>query len=123
MADAPSGKTEFWRGRLRSLGHAWRGIGTLIRTQTNARIHLAATVIVVVLGFLKSVTAGEWTALALAIGLVWVAEGLNTAVELLADRITTERDERIGRAKDIAAGAVLVSSIAAAIVGLVVFLR
>ena len=122
MADAPSGKTGFWRGLLRSFDNAWRGVVALIRTQRNARIHLAATVGVIVLGLVKGVGKGDWIALSLAIGLVWLAEGMNTAIELLADRVSPEHDERIGRLKDIAAGAVLLAAIAAATVGLIVFL-
>lgn len=53
----------------------------------------------------------------LAIALVWITEALNTAIEQLGDAITTEREPRIGFAKDIAAGAVLVSAIAAAAIG------
>lgn len=122
MADAPSGKTGFRRGLVRSFGNAWRGVVTLIRSQRNARIHLAATAGVIGLGLVKNVGKGDWIALSLAIGLVWLAEGMNTAVELLADRVSPLHDERIRRLKDIAAGAVLLAAIAAATVGLIVFL-
>jgi len=64
----------------------------------------------------------EWCILALACGVVLAAEALNTAVEKLADRITTEKDEDIRLAKDVAAAAVLVTAIAAAAVGLLIFL-
>jgi diacylglycerol kinase len=117
----PPERQSFGRARLASFRYAWRGIVALIRTQGNARIHLAATVGVVAAGWALGVSRGEWALLALAAGLVWVAEAVNTAVEILADRVTTERDERIGRAKDLAAGAVLLAAIAAAIVGGVVF--
>ncbi len=118
----PPERPSFWRARLASFRYAWRGIVFLVRSQGNARLHLAATVAVMVLGLLLRVSRGEWCLLALATGLVWAAEGVNTAVELLADRITTERDERIGRAKDIAAGAVLLAAVAAAVVAAFVFL-
>lgn len=91
-------------------------------TQGNARVHLAATVAVVAGGWFFKVSAGEWIALVLAMTAVWVAEGLNTAIEALADRITKEPDPHIGRAKDLAAGAVLIAAVAAAVVGGLVFL-
>jgi diacylglycerol kinase (ATP) len=117
MENAPG----FWRARLRSFRNAWRGIVCLVRGQVNARVHLAATVVVIALGVAFEVSRGEWCALALAMGLVWTAEGMNSALEALADRITTERDERIRRAKDLAAGAVLLAAISAAAVGACIF--
>jgi diacylglycerol kinase (ATP) len=119
---APDAGEGFWRARLRGFVYAWRGIVVLVRTQGNARIHLVATAAVGVAGLIFRVSAGEWAILALAAGLVWAAEALNTAIEVLADRVTTERDERIGRAKDLAAGGVLFAAIAAAIAGVCIFL-
>ena len=89
----------------------------LVRTQANARIHLLATGLVIAAGFAFHVTRGEWTALAFAIGIVWTAEAVNTALEGLADRISREHDEAIRRAKDVAAGAVLLAAITAAVIG------
>lgn len=117
----PDRRPGFVAARLRSFGYAWRGIVWLVLTQGNALVHLAATVGVVGAGIYWKVTAGEWLALVLAMSTVWLAEGLNTAVEALADRISTEKDPLIGRAKDVAAGAVLIAAIAAAIVGGIVF--
>jgi len=109
------------RERAASFRHAIRGIGLLIRTQPNAWIHLAATLAVVLVGKLLHVSRGEWLALVLAIGLVWTAEALNTAIEFLADEVSLERRERLGLAKDTGAGGVLLASITAAIIGLIVF--
>jgi diacylglycerol kinase (ATP) len=117
----PPERRSFGRARLASFVYAWRGIVLLIRTQGNARIHLAATIAMIAAGCALDVGRGEWCLLALAAGLVWVTEAVNTALEVLGNRITTERDEQIGRAKDLAAGAVLLSSIAAAVVGGIVF--
>jgi diacylglycerol kinase (ATP) len=119
---APPEPRSFWKGRLHSFRYAWRGIVALVRTQPNARIHLAASVAVLAAGFVLGISGGEWGLLALAMGLVWSAEAMNTAIEVLADRVTTEQDERIGRAKDLAAGAVLLASVAAAVIGGIVFL-
>jgi diacylglycerol kinase (ATP) len=101
--------------------YAWRGLVTLVKTQWNARVHLAATIVVCASGLSFRITAGEWCAIFLAIGLVWVAEALNTAVETLGDRITQEADESIGRAKDLAAGAVLFAALVAVVIGAIVF--
>ena len=110
------------RDRAASFRHAIRGILLIIRTQPNAWIHLVATIAVVIAGKLLNVSRGEWLALVFAIGLVWTAEALNTALEYLADEISLERRERLGLAKDAGAAAVLLASIAAAIVGLIVFI-
>ena len=116
----PEPHTGFWRGRGRSFACALRGIAMLLRTQMNARIHLLATAVVIAAGFTFRISRGEWVPLAFAIGIVWIAEAVNTAIEALADRICRERDEAIGRAKDIAAGAVLLAAITAAVIGLLV---
>ncbi len=109
------------RERVRSFRHALRGIALVVRTQPNAWIHLIATLAVVITAKLLNVSRAEWLALILAIGLVWTAEALNTAVEFLADEVSQEHRDRIGHAKDAGAAAVLLASLAAAIVGLIVF--
>ena len=93
----------------------------MVASQHNARIHAVATAVVVALGVALGVSAGEWMALVLSIGAVWCAEAFNTALEELGDAITREHDTEIGRAKDLAAGAVLLASCAALVVGLLVF--
>src|SRR5690242_10343385 len=105
----PGADSGFLRARLSSIRCAVRGIATLVRTQHNARIHLAATALVIVAGFVLRVSAGEWALLAFAIGIVWTAEAANTAIEALANRITTDPDPQIRRAKDIGAGSVLLA--------------
>jgi diacylglycerol kinase (ATP) len=98
-----------------------RGIGTLLRTQTNARIHLAATVVVIGAGFGLEISRMEWALVVAAIGLVWTAEGLNTAIEAAVDLVSPEQHPLAGRAKDVAAGAVLLAALAAAVIGVLVF--
>lgn len=110
----------FWRARGKSFACAGRGIALLLRTQVNARIHLLATVLVIAAGFAFRIGRSEWCVLAAAIGLVWIAEAANTAIEFLADRITREHDEAIRRAKDVAAGGVLLAALTAAIIGIVI---
>ena len=113
----PRAKPGFLHARLKSFADAGRGIVLLVRTQPNARIHLLATVLVIAAGIGFRIPSGEWCLLALAMAMVWAAEGANAAIEHLADRISREHDDLIGRAKDIAAGAVLLAAIAAAAVG------
>ena len=103
-----------------SFACAGRGIILMLRTQSNARIHLLATVLVIAAGFAFHITRGEWCLLTLAIGIVWAAEAANTALELLSDRITLDHDKPIGRAKDIAAGGVLLAAITAAVIGILI---
>ena len=107
--------------RWKAFVHAWRGLVTLVKTQWNARVHLAATVVICAFGFWFRISAGEWCAVVLAIGLVSVAEAMNTAIETLGDRITQEPDDWIGRAKDLAAGAVLFAALVAVVIGTFVF--
>jgi diacylglycerol kinase (ATP) len=116
----PEPQPGFWRARGKSFACAFRGIALLLHAQANARIHLVATVLVIAAGFAFHVSRGEWLSLAFAIGIVWIAEAANTAIEVLADRITPDRDEQIGRAKDLAAGAVLLAAITAGVVGVIV---
>ena len=110
----------FWRARGKSFACAGRGIVLIVRTQVNARIHLLATVLVIAAGFALRIARSEWCMLAAAIGMVWIAEAANTAIEFLADRIAREHDEAIRRAKDVAAGSVLLAAITAAIIGIVI---
>ncbi len=111
------------RGRLlRSFACAFRGVGMMLATQANARIHALATLLVLGLGVLVRLERWEWCAVIFAIGLVWTVEGLNTAIETLIDLISPGANPLAGRAKDIAAGAVLCSAIGAAVIGAIVFL-
>ena len=107
---------------MRSFGYAIRGLRTMLALQANARIHALATIVVVALGFLLGLNSWEWCAVVGAIGLVWTAEGMNTAIEALTDLVSPGEHPLAGRAKDIAAGAVLCAAVAAAVIGLIVFL-
>lgn len=109
------------RRRLRSFAHAGRGLRTLVATQANARIHAAATVLVVAAALWLQVDADDWCWLVAAITAVWAAEAFNTALEFLADEVSLERRERLGRAKDLAAAAVLCAAIGAVVIGALVF--
>jgi diacylglycerol kinase (ATP) len=106
--------------RWASLGHAVRGLQVLLR-QPNARIHTLAACVVVALAYGLQVSASEWLALVLAIGLVMGAEALNTALEFAVDLAQPEWHALARDAKDVAAAGVLICSLAALVVGLVVF--
>jgi len=113
--------TRFVPGRIASFRFALRGIRLLLRTQTNARIHAAATLLVVTLGCWQGVTAAQWGLLAVAITLVWLAETLNTAIERLTDLVSPEFRPLAGEVKDLAAAAVLLSALGAVAVACAVF--
>ena len=108
-------------GRLRSFGHAFRGLKILVQTQQNARIHAAATILVIAAGALLRISSTEWALIAIAILCVWAAEALNTAIEFVVDLVSPDRHALAAKAKDVAAGAVLVAAIGAAVVGAIVF--
>lgn len=107
--------------RLRSFGYAFKGIRTLF-SQPNACIHAAVMVIVLLCGWFFHIAVWEWCAVILCIGGVLMAEALNTALEALCDKVSPGFDPLIGRAKDVAAGAVLLFVFAAVAVGLIIFL-
>ncbi|MFC2173749.1 diacylglycerol kinase family protein [Acidobacteriota bacterium] len=107
-----------YSGRIRSVWYALRGIALMVRTQHNAWIHALATVLVTGLGIFLRLSSSEWCWLVLAIIAVWTAEALNTALELLADVASPEFHPLVKQAKDVAAGAVLISSIGSILIGL-----
>ena len=110
------------RSRLKSFSHAIAGIRQFVWQEHNARIHLVATVAVIIVAWYLRVTRTEAAILAAVTGLVWVAEILNTCVEKLANLITRERHPEIKIIKDLAAGAVLVAAAIAVITGLLIFI-
>ena len=115
-------KGNYIQGRIASFGYAFQGIKTLVRSQANARIHLLASVLVLGLGLLLNLSTGEWAILALAMGGVWAAEALNTAIEFLTDLVSPDPHPLAGKAKDVAAAGVLLMAIAAAAAGLLIFI-
>ena len=102
--------------------HATRGVLFLIKSERNPAIYLVITGIVALAAAHYHLDRIEWCLLLFAMVLVWTAEALNTALELLADEVSEERRERLGRAKDVAAGGVLVAAIISAVIGIIIFL-
>lgn len=99
-----------------SFGFALRGIWLVARAERNFQVHLAASVLVVGLATWLHCTATEWAILVLTMGMVLVAEALNTAIETVVDLVSPEFNTLAGHAKDIAAGAVLLAAVMAVVV-------
>ncbi|MFZ0616478.1 MAG: diacylglycerol kinase family protein [Chthoniobacterales bacterium] len=113
--------TSYLSKRLKSFGYAFQGIRTLVTTQPHARLHLLATIVVVTAGIRVGLRRWEWVAIMLCIGMVWMAEALNTALEFLADEVSLEQRERIGKAKDVAAAGVLIVAMISVVIAALVF--
>jgi undecaprenol kinase len=109
-------------GFLRSFSFAGQGVWHVVRTQRNMRVHLLAGLAAVVAGLILRIGAADWACVLTVIGLVLTAETLNTVVEALVDLSTDEFHPLAKAAKDMAAGAVLLSSAAAVGVAIAVFL-
>jgi len=107
--------------QLKRFKCAISGVCELIRSQKNARIHLVATIIIAILGITVKLDRMEWCVIIMAAGLVWFAEAMNTAFEKLCDLVSPDRHSLVKSVKDIAAGAVLLASMAAAGAGLIIF--
>ena len=108
-------------GRVRSFRCAIRGLRVMIVSQHNAWIHALATIIVLLVSVYFRLTRAEWCWIIVAIISVWTAEALNTAFEFLTDVASPEFHPLAEKAKDVAAGAVLITAIGSALIGLIVF--
>jgi diacylglycerol kinase (ATP) len=109
------------KDRVRSFGNAFRGLRRLVVGEHNAWIHAALTLIVITVAALLHVSADDWCWLIAAIGLVWICETFNTAIECLGDALTSQEHPVIRDAKDLAAGAVLLAAMTAGVIGVVRF--
>jgi diacylglycerol kinase (ATP) len=109
------------KGRLKSIVFAVKGAVKLITTEHSIMVQFSLAILMTILGFYCNITRTEWLFQILAIGLVMSIEGLNTAVEKVADFIHPDYHERIGFIKDIAAGAVLFAAITAIVIGLIIY--
>jgi len=110
------------KNRIHSFRHAIRGIGMVLKSEKNMQIHLIVALLVVVAGLVFVISPLEWMLCLLCFGLVIGAEMVNTAIENIVDLVSPGKHELAGKAKDIAAGAVLVTAIIAAMVGLIIFI-
>ncbi|PWH82585.1 diacylglycerol kinase [Algibacter marinivivus] len=115
-------KESFIKNRLKSVGYAFKGALLLLKTEASIKIQFVIAIIVTIAGFYFEISSNEWIVQLLAIGLVMSIEGINTAIEEIANFIHPEQHPKIGLIKDIAAGAVFIASVFASIVGLIIYL-
>ena len=111
-----------FRQRGNSFVYAINGLKAVFVSEHNMWIHCAFTVAAIVLGFVMHINQIEWLSLVIILALVWMAELFNTALEKAMDVISTEQQPQIKLVKDIAAGAVLITALAAIIVGAIIFI-
>lgn len=115
-------KESFLVNRIKSVGFALRGALLLIRTEASIKIQVFITLVMTAAGFYFEISNIEWVLQILTIAMILGIEGLNTAVEKISDFVQPEFDEKIGFIKDISAGAVMLVSIAATIIGFIIYL-
>ncbi|GAB5474484.1 MAG: diacylglycerol kinase family protein [Maribacter sp.] len=115
-------KESFVKNRIKSVGFALRGALLLIRTEASIKVQVFIAIVMTSAGFFFDISNTEWIVQILTIAAIMGVEGLNTAVEKLADFVQPEFDEKIGVIKDVSAGAVMLVSIAATIIGFIIYL-
>lgn len=108
--------------RIKSFVFAFNGLRILFKEEHNSRIHLFATVIVIIAAIIFDLNTYEWIAITFSIGLVITVEIINTVIENIADFLTTDKNDKIKKIKDLSAAAVLISVMTALSIGLIVFL-
>jgi diacylglycerol kinase (ATP) len=113
--------THFIKGRLKACIYAFNGAVKLIKNESSIKVQIAISMAITVLGFVFQINATEWMFQLFAIGLVLSTEGLNTAVEAVADFIHPDYHAKIGHINDIAAGAVFFAAVIATIIGLIIY--
>ena len=111
---------QFFLDRLRAIGHAFRGWGFVMRTQRNAWVHAFISTAVIILAIWLHVAPLDWALLVLAMGMVWSAEIMNTAIEAVVDLASPVHHPLARVGKDVGAAAVLIAAGAAVIIGLLV---
>jgi diacylglycerol kinase len=110
------------RSRFGSFKHAFRGISSLLSEEHNSRIHALAALIVIILGFVLKVNPIEWCLLIIVTGLVFITEFINSSLENIADVADPQWNEKIGKAKDYSAAAVLISAGVSLLIGGLIFI-
>jgi diacylglycerol kinase (ATP) len=111
-----------WKKRFNSFTYAGHGLKALFSTEHNTWIHAASTLIVLALSAVYNISATEWCLVVIVIGMVWVTETINTAIEKMMDHITPQKHPVVKLVKDLSAAAVLISAVAAAITGSIIFI-
>lgn len=108
--------------RVTSFKNAFEGIAEAIKKETNIKIHLLVSFLVILLGIILNLAPGDWVKVIILIGFVISLELTNTAIEVVVDSFTSEEHPGAKLAKDVAAGAVLVAAVTSAVAGLLIFL-
>ncbi|MFY9243169.1 MAG: diacylglycerol kinase family protein [Polaribacter sp.] len=114
-------KDSFLRGRIRSLKFAFKGFWILVSTEDSIKAQLFFAFIATILGFYFDISAAEWSAQVIVIGLVLVAEGANTAIEEMADFVHPEYHKKIGLIKDIAAGVPTIAALTSLVIACIIY--
>ena len=112
----------FFRGRLRSMKFALKGMWLLLTTEDSIKAQISIALFATLLGFYVDISASEWMFQSLAIGLVLVAESLNTAVEKVADFVHPDYHEKIGFIKDVAAGAPAFAALISLVIACIIYI-
>ena len=115
-------KEPFIINRVKSVGYAFKGMLILIRTEASIQLQLFIAIVVTIAGFYFEISKTEWLIQITLIGLVMSIEGINTAIEYIADFIHPDHHPKIGLIKDIAAGAVFIASISAVIIAGLIYI-
>ena len=115
-------KESFFSNRIKSVGFAFKGAVLLLKTEASIKIQFVIALVVTGAGFFFNISFNEWIVQLLAIGLVMSVEGINTAIEEIANFIHPEHHNKIGLIKDISAGAVFIAAVFASIIGLIIYL-
>ena len=115
-------KEPFIINRLKSVGFAFKGMLILIKTEASIKITVFIAIVITLAGFYFNISTTEWMFQTAMIGLVMSIEGVNTAVEYIADFIHPDHHPKIGLIKDISAGAVFIASIVAVIIAGIIYL-
>ncbi len=117
-----SNKESFFKNRLKGIGYAFKGAWMLLKNEASIQVQAAIAILITVAGFYFEISTNEWILQILTIALVMSAEGINSAIEKLSDFIHPDHHPKIGYIKDIAAGAVFFTAIAAVIVGCIIYI-
>lgn len=113
---------KFITGRLKGMKYSFKGGIQLILTEASIQVQFVVSIIITIAGFYYHITPTEWIVQTLCIGMVMTAEGLNTAIEGIADFIHPEHHEKIGRIKDVAAGAVGFAALISLVIACVIYI-
>lgn len=115
-------KESFVTNRIKSVGYAFKGALLLLKTEASIQVQFSIGILVTIAGFYFNISNTEWILQVFAIGIIISIEGLNTAVEKIADFVHPEHHKKIGVIKDVSAGAVFISAITAIIIGCIIYI-